>query len=139
MLKPLVSLSLALSLGGCTFLSPDGSREFLKDDLQLFAYDLGATHAGLARCGLGHNELRAHLESAQIALKGQAGLRLPVLLPAFEKGLQESAGVGQRLHIPCDCAVELVKESRLHNLSLYRAVSLPKALAGGATQYYLKD
>ncbi len=127
----LTSLMLAATTltSGCALFYPDHSAEFKDNDLQAFAYDLGQTHAGLARCPqVSAVELDAHLESAQIALKAQSRGHLADLEPAFELGLQEPARSGQRLFIQCDCAKELVKESRMHNLRLYREVATPRVL-----------
>lgn len=130
----MVGLALVALLGGCSVLMPDRSLAYEEDDLALFAYDLGSTHAGFARCpGVSPVELDAHLESARIALHGQAGRREAELTPVFEQGLRESAGPGRRLHIDCTCATELVKESRRHNMQLYRAITLPKAYHQGSS------
>lgn len=130
----LAGMAFAALLSGCSVLMPDRSLAYEEDDLALFAYDLGSTHAGLARCpGVSAVELDAHLESARIALRGQVGHREAELTPVFEQGLHESAGPGRRLHIDCTCAADLVKESRRHNMQLYRAITLPRAYRQGSS------
>lgn len=122
------ALALAAALSGCASWAPDRSLSYEQDDLARFAYDLGSTHAGLAQCSeIRDIDLDAHLESARIALQGQAGARFTEVSPVFEQGLREPAKSGHRLHIDCSCATDLVKESLHHNQRLYREVTLPKA------------
>lgn len=135
MKKSLLALSFlaAAVLSGCASFTTDHSAIYAEDELATFAYDLGRTHAGLARCkDVDPEQLDAHLESARIALKGQTGARATELAAVFEQGLHEPADFGRRLHIDCSCANELVRESRRHNLQLYRAVTVPKAFRQAA-------
>lgn len=120
--------SLAAALSGCSAFHPDRFVAYAKDDLSLFAYDLGRTHAGLANCKQASAlALDAHLESARLALAAHAGSRSAELSAVFQQGLKESAGYGHRLHIDCDCAKALVEQSRKHNLGLYRSAAAPRA------------
>jgi hypothetical protein len=136
MLKPILTalvLAAATLTSGCALYNPDRSVTYQADDLKLFAYDLGRTHAGLARCKeVSPVLLDAHLESAWIALKGQARGRMSELEPVFLQGLQQPDGPGLRLHITCECANQLANESRKHNLRLYRQVELPRAIDASA-------
>jgi hypothetical protein len=128
-MKKSLLLVLVAALGGCAQLPADTAYQ--QDSLKLFAFDLGRTHAGLAACPeVRPDQLDAHLESARIALQGQARSRLAELTPVFEHGLHSPAASGERLHIECDCASQIVEESRRHNLRLYRQVALPKVYSG---------
>jgi hypothetical protein len=122
---------LAALLSGCATSNPEPN--YVTDNLTLFAYQLGATHASLAECeALSPAALSGHQETAYFALKSQAGPR--DVWPAFEQGLRHPEGKPAGLEVDCSCADALLEESRQHNLTLYRSVALPRAFRNSATQ-----
>lgn len=119
-------------LSGCATQAPEPN--YVNDNLTLFAYELGATHASLAQCpALTAPRLSAHMETATLALQAQAGNRRNVW-PAFQQGLHHPEGKPAALKVDCSCADALLTESRRHNLTLYRSVALPRAFRNSATQ-----
>lgn len=119
-------------LAGCATAPPEPN--YVTDNMTLFAYELGATHASLAQCPtLSAGALSGHLETASLALQAQAGQRRAVW-PAFQQGLRHPEGKPAALKIDCSCADALLNESRQHNLTLYRSVALPRAFRNSATQ-----
>lgn len=126
----LAPLFAALLTGCATVPEPN----YVTDNMTLFAYELGATHASLAKCEkLSPGALSGHLETASLALQGQAGSR-GAAWSAFQQGLRHPEGKPAALKIDCSCADALLAESRQHNLTLYRSVALPRAFRNSATQ-----
>jgi hypothetical protein len=130
LLRLSTSVLLIAALTGCAQLSNRGIDRYGDDDLQAFAFELGSTHASFRLCPAAPaTQLDAHLQTARLALRANAGRRLPELNTAFERGLRDGGGAFSGRQVDCSCVVDLLEDSRQHNLALFRQATLPRVQA----------